>query len=117
MRDVGLIVVLAIVAAGAAAMTWRHLKNTGGPKERAHVVVACVVTWVILISFVVLAWKLPSPWRFWIVLPYLVLSPALAVIFSTRRIKIRRLERMEEAARTGTPVTDGIGANGGAERP
>lgn len=60
---------------GGIIGTYCSIKNTKGPKERSFMVKASISFWIFGILFVSLLFALPSPYKFFLWLPYGVLMP------------------------------------------
>ncbi len=80
--------------AGGVIGTYFSIRNTHGPRERRFMVRAALVTWVAVVTFLVLLLVLPSPWRWLLWVPYGILLP-MGIIFGNRR---QQQIRREEAA-------------------
>jgi len=59
--------------AGGAIGTYFSIKNTDGPRERAFMIKASVICWIALLLFGALMFTLPSPYRFYLWIPYPIL--------------------------------------------
>jgi Ca2+/Na+ antiporter len=94
---VGAIVGSVLGLLGGAAGTYFSIKNTRGPRERAFVVKASVITWVAVITFLAGLLMLPSPYRFGLWAPYVILLAYGIRAWNRAQARIR-----EEEARGGT---------------
>ena len=70
---------------GGIVGTWASIRNTGGPRERAFVVRACVVVWAGGIVFL-------APWRHLLWIPYGILLPLGIITWNRAQQRIRREE-------------------------
>lgn len=78
--------------AGGAVGTYFSIKNTNGPKERAFIVKASVVFWTFGIIFVTLLLRLPSPYKWFLWLPYGIFLPISIRFMNKRLCQIKREE-------------------------
>jgi hypothetical protein len=77
---------------GGLIGTYYSIKNTNGPRERAFMVKASIVGWLAILLFLGLLLALPSPYRYFVWIPYSILLP-LGIHFGNRRQqRIRREE-------------------------
>ncbi len=77
---------------GGIIGTYFSIKNTNGPRERAFMVKASVVSWIAIILFLGLMFALPNPYRHFLWIPYAILLP-LGIVFGNRtQQRIRREE-------------------------
>lgn len=77
--------------AGGAVGTYVSIKNTGGPRERQFMVRVAIAAWIGITLFLVLLFVLPSPYRWFIWIPYGVTLP-LAIVFLNRKQQAIRSE-------------------------
>lgn len=84
--------------AGGAVGTYASIKNTEGPRERQFMVRVAVVTWIAVTLFLALLFVLPSPYRWFMWIPYGVTLP-LAIVHLNRKQRAIRLEE-ERSRRT-----------------
>ncbi|HEX6732693.1 MAG TPA: hypothetical protein VF074_21925, partial [Pyrinomonadaceae bacterium] len=75
--------------AGGAVGTYASIKNTAGPRERKFMVRVSIVVWVVVLLFLVLLLSLPSPYRWFIWIPYGVLLPVAIVSLNRKQRAIR----------------------------
>jgi hypothetical protein len=94
---VGAIVGCVLGLLGGAAGTYFSIRNARGPRERAFVVKASVITWVAVIAFLAGLLVLPSPYRFGLWAPYAILLAYGVRAWNRSQARIR-----EEEARGGT---------------
>jgi len=78
--------------AGGAIGTYYSIRNTHGPRERGFMVRAAIVTWIAGLTFLVLLFVLPSPWRWLLWIPYSILLPTGIILGNRRQQQIRREE-------------------------
>lgn len=77
---------------GGIIGTYFSIKNTNGHKERSFVVKASVIFWVVEIIFIALLLALPSPYKWFMWLPYSILLPVGITYINKRLQKIRQEE-------------------------
>ena len=80
-----------IGVAGGIIGTYFSIKNTNGPKEQAFMIKASVVFWIVGIIFITLLFVLPSPYKWFVWLPYGIFMP-----ISIRFIN-KNLEQIKES--------------------
>lgn len=78
--------------AGGVVGTYCSIRNTNGPRERRFMVRAAIVTWIAAVTFLVLLFVLPSPWRWLLWIPYGILLPTGIIVGNRRQQQIRREE-------------------------
>jgi hypothetical protein len=93
----GGIVGSAIGVLGGAVGTYFSIRNTRGPRERAFVIKASVLCWVLVSAFVAALLLLPSPQRYFLWLPYGILLPVGIRAWNRIQSKIRKEESGERA--------------------
>ena len=96
------IVTVVVVALGlllALVGTMRNVTTTKGPKERRFVTRACVGTWALFVSMLILVMFFEPPYRYVIVAIYLVIFPLTIYRWSTMHQLIRHIE--EKDAKSG----------------
>ncbi len=93
----GLLLVVACAGIGLYA-SWSNVRNAKGPKEKAYVRRNCIIVFVSVAISLALMYVLPSPYRFLVLIPYLVFVPMYIHRSVTRRQLIRVLDERE---RTG----------------
>ena len=81
---------------GGIIGTSASIRNTSGPRERAFVVKASIITWVVGAIFLTFLFLLPTPWRFLLWIPYGVFLPLGIIKGNRTQQRIR-----EEEARAG----------------
>jgi len=91
--------VLGVVAgvAFAGAVTWLSAKNAQGPRERAFAIKSTIAFFVIIAAFILAAFTLPRPYRYWLWLPYVIVLPYAIVKCNRRQAGIRREEESDES--------------------
>lgn len=81
---------------GGIIGTYFSIKNTNGPRERAFMVKAGVVCWMAIFLFLGLMFALPTPYRYFVWVPYSILLP-LGIRFGNRtQQRIRREESQNQ---------------------
>jgi peptidoglycan/LPS O-acetylase OafA/YrhL len=90
----GLLLVAIALGVGIIASV-HNVRNARGPKERAFVLRACVVIWIVVLSMLACMYFLPSPYRYIALFVYLVISPILIYRWSTTHQLIRLLEQRD----------------------
>jgi len=70
--------------AGGVIGTYFSIKNTKGPLERSFMIKSAAVCWIAIVIFIGLLLGLPSPYRFFMWIPYSILLP-LGIIYGNRR--------------------------------
>jgi hypothetical protein len=88
----GGIVGSAIGILGGIVGTYFSIKNTRGPRERAFVIKASLVAWVLLGGFLVGLLLLPVSLRYWLWLPYVVILPLGIRAWNRKQSTIRQEE-------------------------
>ena len=92
--DVGLLggIIGGVLGVGGGVVgTYFSIRNTKGPLERAFMIKASVVTWLVVTFFLLLMFLLPIQYRFWLWIPYGVLLP-WGIIKGNKRIAEIRQE-------------------------
>jgi len=84
----------AVGLAGGAIGTYFSIRNTRGPRERAFMVKASVIAWVVVTAFLVGLLMLPKPYNWFLWLPYGIALPLSIRWCNQRQQRIRA----EEAA-------------------
>jgi uncharacterized membrane protein YfcA len=81
---------------GGIIGTYFSIKNTNGPRERAFMVKAGIVCWIAILLFLGLMFALPTPYRYFVWIPYSILLP-LGIRFGNRtQQRIRREESQNQ---------------------
>ena len=78
--------------AGGAFGTYCSIKNTNGPLERKFMIKVSVWTWIALTIFLGLLLGLPSPYRFFMWVPYGIMLPLGIRYINKRQAEIRTME-------------------------
>ena len=78
--------------AGGVIGTYCSIRNAHGARERRFMVRAAIITWIAAVTFLVLLFVLPSPWRFLLWIPYGILLPVGIILGNRRQQQIRREE-------------------------
>lgn len=77
---------------GGLIGTFASIRNTSGPLERAFTVKASIIGWITGLIFLTLLLLLPSPWRFFLWLPYGILLPLGIIKWNKTQQRIRTEE-------------------------
>ena len=93
----GAIIGSAIGVLGGIAGTYFSIKNTRGPRERAFVIKASILAWVLVAGLVGAMLILPGPLRYWVWLPYAVILLLGILAWNRKQAKIRQEESLERA--------------------
>ena len=80
--------------AGGIIGTYFSIKNTNGPRERSFTIKAAIIWWMGGITFLVLLFALPNPYRWFVWIPYGVLFP-LGITFGNQRQQAIRQEESQ----------------------
>jgi hypothetical protein len=89
---VGGIIGAVIGCVGGAIGTYCSIKNTNGPMERKFMIKVSAWTWIALILFLVLLIGLPSPYKFFMWIPYGIMLPMGIRYINKGQAEIRALE-------------------------
>jgi uncharacterized membrane protein YfcA len=87
--------------AGGIFGAYCSIKNTNGPRERAFTVKASIVCFIAVLIFMVLLLALPTPYRWFMWIPYAIVLP-LGIKYGNRRQQAIR----QEESQNRVPVTD-----------
>jgi len=87
--------------AGGVIGTYFSLKNTKGPLERSFMIKSAAVCWIAILIFLGFLLGLPSPYRFFMWIPYSILLP-LGIIHGNRRQQAIRQEESQMHAETSS---------------
>jgi uncharacterized protein (DUF983 family) len=82
---IGGIIGCGIGLAGGILGTYCSIKNTNGPRERAFMIKASAVFWIVGIIFISLLLVLQSPYKWFLWLPYSIFLP-ISIHFANRRL-------------------------------
>lgn len=85
---------------GGLIGTFASIRNTSGPRERAFTIKASIIGWIAALSFLALLLLLPTPWRFYLWLPYGIL---LALGIATWNKTQQRIRAEESQSRKEVP--------------
>lgn len=77
---------------GGMIGTFASIRNTSGPRERAFTIKASIVGWIVGLIFISLLLLIPSPWRFFLWLPYGILLPFGIITWNRTQQRIRAEE-------------------------
>ncbi len=75
-----------IGVAGGIIGTYFSIKNTNGPKERVFMIKASGAFWFFGIIFITLLFVLPSPYKWFLWLPYGILFP-ISIRFMNKKLE------------------------------
>lgn len=92
---VGAVVGGAIGLAGGILGTALSIRNTQGPRERAFMIRASVVVWTVGLLFIALLLLLPSPYKWFLWIPY----PLIFLMIPYGNRKLRQLREVDTAER------------------
>ena len=81
---------------GGLVGTCASIRNTSGPRERAFTVKASIIGWIAGLIFLALL-LLPSPWRFFLWLPYGILLPLGIIKWNKTQQRIRTEESQNKS--------------------
>lgn len=85
-----------IVLIGGVA-TLKNLRSACGPKEKAFVARGNLVAWILCLLFFAAWYFTPHPYNYLLLLAYFAVFPLAVYRFCSRRLLIRRLERIHPA--------------------
>lgn len=86
--------------AGGIVGTIFSIRNTDGPRERRFMIRSAGVCWLAILTFLGLLIALPSPYRWFMWIPYSILLP-LGILYGNRTQQaIRREEREKKNNKT-----------------
>ncbi len=88
----GMAILILAIGAGAVA-AWLNIRSCPGPRERQLVGICTLVVWALIGLLLWLMAILPSPGRYFLLIPYFTALPWFVYRVSVRRQKLRRLER------------------------
>jgi hypothetical protein len=97
MMDTGLVggVVGSLLGvAGGLAGTYFSIKNTNGPRERAFMIRAAIVCWVMLVALFIVMLLWPRA-RLWLWIPFFLLLPFGIRHLNKKQAAIRQEERTD----------------------
>jgi hypothetical protein len=89
---IGGIAGLIIGTIGGIIGTFCSIRNTNGPRERAFTIKASVVMWIAGILFISLLLFLPTPYRWFLWVPYGILLPIVIISWNKTQQRIRNEE-------------------------
>ena len=82
---------------GGLVGTYFSIKNTNGPRERTFMIKSAFVCWVAIAVFLALLFLLPSPYRWFLFVPYGILLPLGINYGNKTQQRIRREESSSES--------------------
>ena len=83
--------------AGGIFGTYFSIKNTIDPCERAFVIKASIICWVAIFVFLGLLLTLPTPYKWFMWVPYSILLP-LGIIYSNEKLQSIKQEESQNKA-------------------
>jgi len=69
--------------AGGVVGTYFSIKNTSGPRGRTFMIKVSLVAWIGILLFLALLFALPSPYRWFLYLPYAILL-SLGIMYGNK---------------------------------
>lgn len=90
----GLVVFFLAIAVGGAA-SYRSIRSTRGPRERAYVLRMCGIYWIAIVSMLCCAYFLTAPLLYYVMAAYFIAAPIFFYRLTTTHQLIRMLERRE----------------------
>jgi hypothetical protein len=78
--------------AGGLVGTYFSIKNTDGPRERAFMIRAAAAMWGTFLLILGLMFVLPTPYRWFVWIPFSILLPLSIVYGNKRQQEIRQEE-------------------------
>jgi cell division protein FtsW (lipid II flippase) len=93
---IGALIGCIIGLAGGIIGTYFSIRNTKGPRERTFMIKASVVGWIVIGVFLAMLLLLPSPYRWFMWIPYGILLP-FGIIFLNKRLAQIRAEESKPA--------------------
>jgi serine/threonine protein kinase/cytochrome c-type biogenesis protein CcmH/NrfG len=91
--------------AGGLLGTYFSIKNTNGPRERAFVIKASVVCWILVLAFVFALCLIPGLYKLFLILVYFVCLAAGILLWNKKQAQIRLEESKKNPALPFTPPT------------
>ncbi len=85
---------------GGIIGTYFSIKNTNGPLERYFMIKSAVVCWIAVLIFLGLLLGLPTPYRYFMWIPYSILLP-LVIIFGNRKQRTIRQQESQNNTSEG----------------
>lgn len=81
---------------GGAIGTYFSIKNTNGPRERAFMIKASVITWIAVSVFLIMLLVIPMPYNYLVWIPYGILLPIGIYKINKTQADLRDRERLTE---------------------
>lgn len=91
---------------GGVIGTFSSIRNTKSSRERSSMIKFSIICWVAIGVFLGLMWMLPSPYRFFLWIPYSILLPWGIATANRNQRRIREIELQDksfEASGDNTP--------------
>jgi Ca2+/Na+ antiporter len=82
--------------------TFQSVKNTKGPRERAFAAQSNLLAWMAVAILFVTMYFVPEPYNYLVVVLYFAAFPFIVYRVCSRRLLIRRLEKMHATANVKT---------------
>lgn len=92
---VGAIIMAVAIVAGLVG-TWHNLREAEGPRERRFVLWTSIACWLLVASMLAFIYLVKPPYRYFVVLGYLIVCPILVFKWSTTHQLLRRLDQIEK---------------------
>jgi len=77
---------------GGIIGTYFSIKNTNGPKEKTFMIKISIISWTGITLFLVLMFLIPTPYNFYLWIPYGIILPLAIVKSNKTQAKIRQEE-------------------------
>ena len=77
---------------GGIIGTYFSIKNTNSPKEKTFMIKISIIGWIGIIAFLALMFLLPSPYRFFLWIPYGIVLPIAIIKGNKMQQKIKKEE-------------------------
>ncbi len=71
------------------------IRNTQGPREHRFMIRASCAAWTMILLFFLLAYMIPSPWRYLLIIPYFLHLPVATYLTVNKQLLIRKMEEVE----------------------
>ena len=86
--------------AGGIIGTCCSIRNTDSPRERAFMIKASVIGWIAILVFVGLMFVLPTPYRYYLWIPYGILLPLAIITGNRKQQRLRQEESQDKSTQT-----------------
>jgi Ca2+/Na+ antiporter len=81
---------------GGLVGTYFSIKNTSGPREKAFMIKTSIFMWIFGITFLLLFFILPMPWRFLLWIPYSIILPLFIILGNRAQQRIKQEESQQK---------------------